>query len=334
MRSYGSSRQHMPASILTLLLVLVCAGCVVIPTSRTKLFEEQEALIESLAGTPVNEVRAQLGKPDRVFELPEVTYIFYRRDGEEKWLFLAHPVVLAGLYLPVNWGAAKRTQCLLIESRNDTVVSAKVKSRSDSFDQAMNPEYVPAARMPDCPTFFWNKKERRRIEAAARRYRPIILIQRARQGNVEAAVDLALEFKHSQYLRQLAEDGDPEAAGLLADQFGETGPLYYLALQGNVEAAVELAKNYGDPSVLKALKQRGNEQAADEYLGIACKRVYYRTDSGTEPRISDAYVHLCDDDALFGEETELLEVSDSATDRAETRWYFKTTPSRLRDDIP
>lgn len=170
MGSEGFSLRQLVASLLGLPIVLAITGCVAIPTSTEGGFDKKEELIKALIGTSIADVRSQLGEPLNTYELPDVTYLLYERRGEQGWFSLAHPLAMIWYQFPVGWGTTNLVQCLLIESRDDKVVHAEIKSDSDLTGAALH--LTPINK--SCPSLFWEKKELQRITAAQRFFCPKI----------------------------------------------------------------------------------------------------------------------------------------------------------------
>lgn len=274
------------AFALTLIVVSAQAGCVVIPTSTSGTFEEQTVVTDGLVGMSVEEIRSQLGSPSHSFDAPGASYLVYRRDAEEKWLSLAHPVAMLWFQLPVQWGSARLIQCLMMEIREDEVIRADIKSIGHKLESAMHMPETHHKR-DICLSLFWDENEFKLIESLARHYRRDRLIAQAETPSLQMAIDLATEFQETSYLRDFAMAGNDEAAEMmgfrfqdleplkklaaegnrrsifyLAHRFRELAPLRELALAGDFEASATLARSHDDKSALYNLAQKGNLEAA------------------------------------------------------------------------
>lgn len=282
------------APLLSVALVFALASCVVVPTSTEGGFDKKKELINSLNGADITDVRLQLGPPTNSFELPDVTYLFYLKHGQQQWISLAHPIAVIWHQLPVQQGSATLAQCLLIESRDEKVVHAEIRSRSNSLDRALR---VPGRYNPiGCPSLFWNDEELQRIEASARKYRPELLTTRANQGDIDAAISLANEFAELRFLREFAVAGDLDAATALARSFSEKKPLYDLAKQGNLNAAIRVARLFDDQGPLKTLVDSGNRDAETALQNFLRCQIHHQADRTVNSQAAEKIVNVCGDD--------------------------------------
>lgn len=217
------SIRQLAGSLLAFLSVFAISGCVVIPTSTEGGFDKKQELIQALIGTSITDVRSQLGEPGNTYELPDATYHLYRRDGDQKWFSLAHPLAMIWYQFPVQWGSTKLIQCLLIESKDDRVVHAEIKSFSDLTGAAMH--MTPTHR--SCAKVFWDAREIERIEAAVKTHEKKLLKEAAERGNVESAIKLAEDYGEREPLNKLADRGNRQA--ITAFKGGTCQRIYYRA---------------------------------------------------------------------------------------------------------